>query len=209
MVRLPSSDHMIESTDGVRLEARWDEPDAAAGVIVFCHPHPQAGGTMHAPLMHRVANGLVEAGFAVLRFNFRGVGASTGTWDEGHGEIDDVDAAVRDARLHYRDLPLGIAGWSFGALTSLRWQGVSGDASPYVGIALPVGMFSEPRELTPATRTLIIGDRDQFATVEATRAYADSIGAATEVLKGSDHFFAFRHNTLVEIAVKTFQRLDR
>ncbi|GBE23580.1 alpha/beta hydrolase family protein [bacterium BMS3Bbin01] len=201
---------MIDTESGVRLEARWDEPDVATGVVVFCHPHPQAGGTMHVPLMHRVTQGLVERDFAVLRFNFRGVGASTGTWDRGEGEIDDVAAAVQDARQRYPDLPLGLAGWSFGALTSLGWQGRSGDDSPYAGIALPVGMFAEPKRLAPAPRVLIIGDRDQFATVEATRAYAKSIGARVEVLDGSDHFFTFRHERVTEIVAQTLaQRLER
>lgn len=210
VIRLPSSNHMIDTESGVRLEARWDEPDVATGVVVFCHPHPQAGGTMHAPLMHRVTQGLVERDFAVLRFNFRGVGASTGTWDRGEGEIDDVAAAVQDARQRYPDLPLGLAGWSFGALTSLGWQGRSGDDSPYAGIALPVGMFAEPKRLAPAPRVLIIGDRDQFATVEATRAYAKSIGARVEVLDGSDHFFTFRHERVTEIVAQTLaQRLER
>src|SRR5665811_652427 len=112
MIRLPSSDHTIDTVDGIRLEARWDDPEAVAGVVVLCHPHPQHGGTMHAPLMHRVANGLAGKGFAVLRFNFRGVGESTGTWGGGEGEIDDVAAAVFDARRRYSTLPFGLAGWS-------------------------------------------------------------------------------------------------
>jgi uncharacterized protein len=204
MVRFPSANATISTTDGVRLEAKWDEPEQALGLVVFCHPHPQYGGTMHAPLMHRVARGLADAGFAVLRFNFRGVGESTGTWGGGTPEISDVDAAVAYARTRRPDLRLALAGWSFGALTSLRWQGRTGDGSPYGGIALPVGMFARPHSLAPARRTLIIGDRDQFASVEATRAYATEIGATVDVLTGSDHFFVFRQEQVAEILVRTF-----
>jgi alpha/beta superfamily hydrolase len=176
------------------------------GVVVFCHPHPRYGGTMHAPLMYRVTRGLVELGYAVLRFNFRGVGASTGTL--GTGEVEDVDTAVTAAR---RFQPrVGVAGWSFGALASLRWQDLERDASPYVGIGLPTDMIEVPLHLPPAPRTLIIGDHDQFTTVDATRRFAAQIEAGVEVLPGSDHFFAFRHHRLVEIMDRTFaQRVDR
>lgn len=199
MVRLPDSDHRILTTDGIMLEARWDEPDEPRAAVVFCHPHPQYGGTMHAPLMYRITRSLVERGLSVLRFNFRGVGGSGGTWGGGTSEIRDVGAAIADARTSRPDLPLGIAGWSFGAFTSLRWQAEHKDRSPYVGIALPVGMFPLPDRLASARRTLVIGDRDQFATVDDTRRYANTIGASVEVLPGSDHFFTFRHERLADI----------
>ncbi len=204
MVRLPSSNATLATSDGVVLDARWDRPAETRGVVVFCHPHPRYGGTMHAPLMHRVALGLVDAGFAVLRFNFRGVGASTGTWGGGTGEIEDVNTAVTAAREAHPDLTLSLAGWSFGALTSLRWQARTGDTSPYAGIALPLDMYRPPHALAPGRRTLIIGDRDQFTTVAATQAYGELIGATVEVLTGSDHFFVFRHDRVTALLVRTF-----
>ena len=206
MVRLPSSNTSVATSDGIVLDARWDQPAHARGVVVLCHAHPQYGGTMHAPLMHRVALGLVGKGFAVLRFNFRGVGGSGGTWGGGTGEIEDVDAAVAAAREQHPGLSLSLAGWSFGALTSLRWQARTGDASPYAGIALPLDMYAPPHGLVPGRRTLIIGDRDQFATVAATRAYGELIGATVEVLAGSDHFFVFRHDRVTELLAQTFDR---
>jgi hypothetical protein len=204
MVRLPSSNAALTTPDGIVLDARWDETDQARGIVVFCHPHPQYGGTMHAPLMHRVALGLVEAGFTVLRFNFRGVGESTGTWGGGTAEVVDVDTAIGAARSKHPDLPVSLAGWSFGALTSLRWQARTGDNSPYAGIALPLDMYVPPHDLVTGRRTLIIGDRDQFASVEATRGYGERIGATVEVLAGSDHFFVFRHDRVTELLAQTF-----
>ena len=109
----------IQSAGGIILEARWDRPAKPTGALVFCHPHPQHGGTMSAPLMHKVTKFLVDRGLAVLRFNFRGVGRSTGEWDDGVGEIDDVATAVAQFRSSGEDLPMGIAGWSFGAVTAL------------------------------------------------------------------------------------------
>lgn len=200
----------IERADGPELEARWDRPATdAAGAVVFCHPHPQHGGTMTAPLMHKVTKGLVEAGLAVLRFNFRGVGLSEGSWDGGRGEIDDVAAAVERASGDEPALPLGLAGWSFGAVTALAWQARAADASPYAGIAPPVrSEYSDrlpaPGDLRAARRLFILGDRDQFATVDELRAYSDEVGATLEVLGGSDHFFYFREDGVAGLIARHF-----
>jgi uncharacterized protein len=189
----------IDSADDVQLEARWDMPVEPQSLVVFCHPHPQHRGTMTAPLMIGVTTELVQAGFGVLRFNFRGVGSSTGEWSAGEGEQSDVGAAVAFARDAYPDLPLGIAGWSFGAATSLRWQERDRSALPWVGIAPPVfsdltPRLPEPDTLLPARRAFVVGDRDQFVGVEQLSTYAGSIDADLHVLKGSDHFFYFRYS---------------
>jgi len=183
----------------VELEARWDLPAEPQQVVVLCHPHPKQRGTMNAPLMEALTTSLVPHGFAVLRFNFRGVGESTGTHDSGIGELDDVAAAVDAAAAAYPQLQVGVAGWSFGAATSLRWQARDDSHHAWVGVAPPVDSsrsmpLPTKAELTAASRTLILGDRDQFATVETTQGYADSIGAELRVLKGSDHFFYFRED---------------
>ena len=190
--------------DGLALEARWDLPDEPQQAVVLCHPHPMQRGTMNAPLMVAIAESLTHDGFAVLRFNFRGVGESEGEHDYGDGEMDDIAAAVRIAADRFPELPLGIAGWSFGAITSLRWQARDGDGLNWVGVATPVGStrsreMPEPGSLTVATRTMIIGDRDQFASVEDSQAYADNIGAGLEVMKGSDHFFYFREERVAKL----------
>lgn len=181
----------------LRLEAQWDVQDAPTHAVVLCHPHPLQRGTMTAPLMDALARSLCMRGFAVLRFNFRGVGASEGEHDFGVGEIDDVAAAVTAATVTYPDLPLGLAGWSFGAATALRFQARERSALPYVGVAPPVQsdrtpVLPAPHELAPAHRTFILGDRDQFVTVEDLAEYAASIHAHLEVFDGSDHFFYFR-----------------
>ncbi len=191
------------------LEARWDRPADSVGTIVFCHPHPQHGGTMTSPLMHKVTKGLVARGLAVLRFNFRGVGLSTGAWDGGLGEIDDVATAVEHARLRHPELPLGLAGWSFGAATALAWQAREHDETPFAGIAPPVRTelverLPQPEDLAPAPRTFILGDRDQFVTVEGLEAYADAAGATLTVLNGSDHFFFFREDAVAGLIAEHF-----
>ena len=195
---------LLRSSEGVELEARWDVPARPLAAVVFCHPHPQHRGTMTVPLMIGVTNVLVARDLAVLRFNFRGVGASTGAWDDGVGEVDDVGAAVNAARERYPYLPIGIAGWSFGAATSLKWQAEAQAALAWVGIAPPVRLddvyrLPDPDTLLPAARQIIIGDRDQFSSVADTDDYAQRIGASVHVFKGSDHFFYFREERVGDI----------
>ena len=154
---------------------------------------------MTAPLMEKVTAVLVERGFGVLRFNFRGVGGSTGSWGEGIGEIDDIDAAVAAAASTYAGLPLGVAGWSFGAAASLSWQARERSSLNWVGIAPPVVHNDSPRlpppdDLATAARTFIVGDRDQFVKVTELSDYASEIDAEIHVLRGSDHFFYFRED---------------
>lgn len=199
----------LETEDGVRLEGRWDRPDAARGVFVLCHPHPQHGGTMRHPLLHKITKRLVTDGLSVLRFNFRGVGDSLGEWGGGGAELHDVTAAMDVARAE--GLPTALGGWSFGAATSLLWLAREGIATPWVGIAPPVSgeltlPLPGPGDLAAAPRLFIVGDRDQFITVEELRRYAGSIGGEVECLPASDHFFYFREENVAEL-VSAF--LDR
>lgn len=201
---------MIVTSDGVRLEHRWDLPETAPiGCVVFCHPHPLDGGTMNAPLMRAVTSVLVSARLAVLRFNFRGVGASQGTWGGGSGEVSDVAAAVEWAAGEYPELDLGLAGWSFGATTSLRWQSETRSTLPWAGIAPGIKAYrgAEPpnvSSLASAARLIVLGDRDQFATAAAMSEYATSFGARLEVLPGSDHFFHFREQVVGGLVARHF-----
>ena len=161
---------------------------------------------MTAPLMNAVTDILARSGLHVLRFNFRGVGRSGGGWGKGESEVSDVAAAVEAASAAFPDLPLGIGGWSFGATTSLRWQVSSRSALPWVGIAPGIRKYRGSRapevaELLPARRLIILGDRDQFASVEEMNAFADSFGCELDVLSGSDHFFYFREERVAEAMI--------
>src|SRR6188474_2435678 len=124
------------------LEALLDEPAAARGVnpeglvenghadgrlraaAVLAHPHPQHGGTMHTKAVYQSAKALARIGCAVLRFNFRGVGKSAGTFDRGDGEMDDCRAALDFMHERYPNVPLWTAGMSFGS-----WVGLTVGAS--------------------------------------------------------------------------------
>jgi alpha/beta superfamily hydrolase len=166
--------------------------DATAGVVI-CHPHPQYGGSMENDLVVTLATALQNAGLATLRFDFRGVGASGGRYDDGRGEVDDVRAAAALLRARL-DVPrVSLVGYSFGSVMALR----AGTAEPdrttaIVAVAPPVRMigleFLAGRSVTLA---FVTGDRDQFcplATLEAARErYAPASTLA--LVPGADHFF--------------------
>ena len=187
----------IRVSASVQLEARWDVPSDPERGVVICHPHPLHRGTMDVPLLQALAADLTLRRVAVLRFNFRGVGRSTGSHDGGLAEIDDVAAAVEFAEGQYPELEFGVAGWSFGAAVALRWHARDRSDHNYVGIAPGMGTnagqrLPEPEELLPAHRTFIVGDRDQLVPVALIVDYATRAAATLHVLRGSDHFFYFR-----------------
>lgn len=200
----------IATADGEELEVIHGTAPDALGVMVLCHPHPQFGGTMRAPMLEALAKQAVSEGFDVVRFNFRGVGDSTGIHGDGHAEQHDVDAAVAFAS----DLgaPIaGIAGWSFGAAVLLNWQAATGSTLPYVGIAPPVDSpltprLPDPSELAPAKRGFVIGERDQFIAADDLAAYAALISAEIVRYPTTDHFFVLKHKQLAEDVVGLIRR---
>ncbi len=192
---------VIRVSSSVDLEARWDLPETAERGVVLCHPHPLHRGTMNVPLLEAITADLLDRSVAVLRFNFRGVGRSTGAHDGGLAEIDDVAAAVEHAQETFPELGFGVAGWSFGAATALRWHARDRSDQNYVGIAPGIGpnanqRLPAPESLHPIPRTFIVGDRDQLVPAELVVDYAERAKATIHVLKGSDHFFYFREQKL-------------
>jgi alpha/beta superfamily hydrolase len=196
---------MIERTslrteDGETLEARWDRPESPLRVVVFCHPHPLQGGSMMAPLMVAVTTRLVERGFSVLRFNFRGTGESTGTHDEGRAELQDVEAAVAAARAE--DLPLHLAGWSFGAGMALRWLAGQEEGIPYSAIAPATG--SLPTDFPAGPKRIVLGTRDQVVDRAEMQAYAEE-HSIDLVLTPGDHFFHGRGKKIGNLVAQGFE----
>ncbi len=174
----------LTTSDGATLEARIDSPEAPVRFTVFCHPHPLHGGSMNAPLMIGVTSRLNDRGHAVLRFNFRGTGSSTGRHDYGQAEQADIDAAIELGGS--MGLPLGLVGWSFGAGTALRWLSTRESNLPWVGIAPPAE--SLPEELPDGPKRIVLGTRDQVIDNKALREYAIDKGIDL-ILTPGDHFF--------------------
>jgi alpha/beta superfamily hydrolase len=157
-----------------RLEALLKETPGAVRAAIVCHPHPQAGGTMNNNVVYRVAKALEERGSLVLRFNFRGVGRSTGTYGVGVGEADDVRAAVDFLAARFPHLPLWLAGFSFGARTGMVVGMQDARISHLLGVGLAVRMFDlsfmhEPRGDKPLA--VIQADNDEYGGREEIEAF--------------------------------------
>lgn len=179
------------------LEALLDKPPggrAPRAAAVFAHPLPIEGGTMHTKAVYQGAKGLARIGVAVLRFNFRGVGRSEGTWDEGRGESTDFVAALDYMAARYPSLPLWSAGFSFGSWVALE-QGAADDrVKVLIGIAPPV----EERGYTfPATlesgkpKFLVQGEEDEICPLPALRRFYAQLREPKElvVIPDADHLF--------------------
>src|SRR5450432_774469 len=138
---LPPSGRLVIPTEHGELEAILKEPAAPRAAAVICHPHPLGGGTMNNNVVYRVAKALGDAGVAVLRFNFRGVGASTGRHDGGEGEEQDALAALDLLAQRHAGLPLWMAGFSFGARVGLTVGARDARVSELLGIGLALSMF--------------------------------------------------------------------
>ena len=179
-----------------RLEASLRIPDVPpVGIAVVSHPLPTHGGTMRNPLVAAIARSVAAAGLSVLRFNFRGVGDSTGEWTGGIAEVDDLALAIAEARALAPGLPLALSGFSFGAVTTLRWlaRGGHADAVALVGVPLRSVAF-QPQELPPVPdgTFIVAAELDQFGTADELRyAYPR---ARIVTVSGVDHFFGRRHN---------------
>ena len=181
----------------LRLEAVLERPDgvgsAVPGVVV-CHPHPRQGGNMFSSVVAGVTDRLTASGITVLRFNFRGVGASEGEFAWGSGETDDADAAVESLSLieGVDGSRMGIAGYSFGAAVALQAAMDSTLIQAVASIACPAPQlraFSGLEMLQP--KLFILGDHDHDFPADQfrflTKRYADPREA--EIISGADHFF--------------------
>jgi len=183
------------------LEAILDEPASPAGgessiraAVVFAHPLPTHEGTMHTKVVFQGAKGLVRIGCAVLRFNFRGVGASAGDFDGGPGEAADFSAALDFMRARYPSAPLWAAGFSFGAWIALEAGAADSRVATLIGIAPPVTRetydFSKTLEST-TPKFFVQGDLDELCPLKDLWAFYARLKEPKEivVIDGANHLF--------------------
>jgi alpha/beta superfamily hydrolase len=177
----------------VQLEAQLRQPKSfPRGAVVLCHPHPMYGGTMDNRVVYQAAKAAAKAGFAALRFNLRGVGQSTGVFDQGIGEKEDVAAAVGWLEARYQGLPLALVGYSFGAWVGLQVGCADPRIRALVGLGLPLDLYDFDfltRTLKPAL--YIIGTRDEFCSQENLDRLELRLPDSSMVyrVEGSGHFF--------------------
>ncbi len=194
----------LQTSDGLTLEGVVDVPDAPTAALVFCHPHPQMGGTMNAPLLLNVTEHLVSSGWAVLRFNFRGIGASEGETGIGIEEVKDARAALDEATRRWPDLPLAIAGWSFGAAVAVRLAYERPELAACVAIAPAVrekpgvtaGLPPAAESSLEMPSIFIVGANDDLTLPADARAWAEAAGVEYIEVKAANHFFWARYEKL-------------
>jgi uncharacterized protein len=178
-----------------RLESLLEEPEEPSPrlAVLLCHPHPQFGGTMHNKVVYRLARGLRAAGAAVLRFNFRGVGASDGSYGEMAGEIQDARMALDWLRERYPDLPFALAGFSFGArvITELGCETAGANFLLAAGFSTRLGSTAYLQTCT-VPKIFVQSTHDQYASREEfERLYAECAEPKLVVwIEAQDHFFA-------------------
>jgi alpha/beta superfamily hydrolase len=185
-----------------RLEALLDEPTTngtpVRAAVVFAHPHPQFGGTIHTKVVYQGAKALARIGCAVLRFNFRGVGASEGEFDRGPGEQADFAAGLDYMAARYPGRPLWTAGFSFGAWVSLEVGAVDDRVSVLIGIAPPVvtSLSGQQYDFTNTISStkpkfFVQGEADEVCPLEGMWAFYGRLHEPKElvVIDGADHLF--------------------
>ena len=192
-----------------RLEALLEEPQAPGAIghdgrvsaghpgglraaVVFAHPLTSAGGTMHTKVVYQAAKALSRIGCAVLRFNFRGAGASQGTFDNGPGEQQDYRAALDYMAALYPGAPLWAAGMSFGSWVALSVGAEDPRVSTLIGIALPVDRYdfsTVGRSTKP--KFFIHGEFDELCPLKKVREFYARCAEPKElvVIDAADHLF--------------------
>lgn len=187
----PSTQRVLVAGPAGSIECAIDAPrDGAAsrGVAVVCHPHPQHGGTMDNKVAQTLARALVQLGYTSVRLNFRGVGKSQGTWDEGRGEVDDAMAVVQAQRV--AGLPLVLAGFSFGGYVVGQVAARLPEAERAERLVLvgpAVQNFDVPP--VPADTLVIHGELDDVVPLSAVFEWARPQALPVTVLPGAGHFF--------------------
>ncbi len=181
------------------LEALLEVPETRpVGVTVVCHPHPQHGGTMQNKVAHTLARSFLKLDFAALRFNFRGIGSSDGEFADGVGEAKDALAAVNEARRRFPDVPLWLAGFSFGAAMAIRIA-EEAKANGLVSIAPAAHRFAGKLEHQPSCPWLIVhAEADELIPIDESIQWVDGLDPGPElvVFPETSHYF---HGQLVRL----------
>ena len=191
---MPSNETFDIAGPAGRLEAILMNPDGPpTAAAVLCHAHPLHGGVMHFKVLFRAAKALQAHGAAVLRFNFRGVGRSEGTHDDGRGEQDDARAALDEMTRRFPALPIVLGGFSFGSTIAARVGCGDPRVKALIVMGFPARMMGEAALAGPCAKPLLFvqGERDEFADGARIGAVVARLPEpkALVVVPEADHFF--------------------
>lgn len=197
-LRPPAAERMRVPGPAGAIEVIIEAPiHAAKGLALIGHPHPLFGGSAENKVVQTLARTLRDLGYVALRPNFRGVGTSEGSHDEGVGETDDMLAVLDYARERFGDLPVALAGFSFGAYVQtrvarrLKEAGRPAQRLVLIGTAsgFVTGARSYDTETVPADTIVIHGDLDETVPLPNVLAWARPLELPVVVVPGADHFF--------------------
>ncbi len=196
-----------------QLECALDLPDpeqtpTPRGLALVAHPHPLYGGTMDNKVAQTLARSFVALGYAAVRMNFRGVGKSEGTYDEGRGETDDMALLLAHMRKQYPDLPFALAGFSFGTFVQAQLQQrLSKENTPaerLVLIGTAAGKWAIPE--VPDNTIVIHGESDDTIALSAVFDWARPQELPVIVIPGADHFFHRKLHHIKQFVVQLWHR---
>jgi len=203
---------LMISAGSVELESNLREPDGELqGAVILCHPHPVYGGTMDNRIVYRAAKAAARAGFAALRFNFRGVGKSTGLYDNGLGEKEDVAAAIDWVEKKYPGKPLAIIGYSFGSWVGLQVGCPDPRIRAIIGIGLPLDLYSFEFLVDYSNPSLyIIGAQDEYCSLMNQQDLIRRLPSASKFnrIQGADHFFTDHVDDVEKLIEQFFSELQ-
>ena len=195
------------------IETIVDNPGTPRGIALICHPHPLFGGANTNKVTQTLARTFTRLGYVALRPNFRGVGGSAGAHADGHGEAEDMLAVLAAARQRYGDLPIVLAGFSFGAYVqthvaqALAAAGQSVQRLVLVGTA--AGFVEGARQYAAqavAADTIVIhGSADTTVPLSNVLAWAEPLDLPVVVVPGADHFFHRRLHVIRDIVTRAWR----
>lgn len=191
----PQTEKLLLQGSVGAIQALRDQPSGNApphGVAVICHPHPLFGGTMDNKVVQTMARAFVQAGWSVVRFNFRGVGTSVGSHDEGIGEVDDLRAVIEQSSQVGSSLAL--AGFSFGAFVTsnaIQWAAQRNQLEKIVLVGTATTRFAvAPIDSTLHERTLVLhGEHDDTVPLASVMDWARPQVLPVTVVPAGGHFF--------------------
>lgn len=196
----------FKSRDGLALVGELDAPEVIDAALVICHAHPSMGGTMKSPLLIVLKDAMLARGYAVLRFNFRGVEGSEGEPTTGTRETADAHGAVDLVKERFPEVPIAIAGWSFGATEAIKTAAERDDLSACVAIAPAVkekpgvtAGLPPPEELDIKIPLLVVvGANDDLTLPKDCKAWAEGAGTRYVEIPAANHFFWAKYEPLTD-----------
>ena len=195
------------------IETIVENPGAPRGIALVAHPHPLFGGTHTNKVTQTLARTFLRLDYAALRPNFRGVGRSAGAHDDGRGECDDLLAVIAEAKRRFGDLPVALAGFSFGAYVQTRVAQQLAEAGHpaqrLVLVGTAAGHVEGSRQYAtrtvPADTIVIHGAADTTVPLANVLAWAEPLDLPVIVVPGADHFFHRRLQIIADIVTRAWR----